>query len=70
MIYNCLPLSLADQWSSVRTLSLRSVRLSFTTETQTQMAEVLAVYKELAKTGKTSAKLENTTRGHYKRGAE
>ena len=70
VIYNCLPLSLADQWSSVRTLSLRSVRLSFTTETQTQMAEVLAVYKELAKTGKTSAKLENTTRGHYKRGAE
>jgi hypothetical protein len=54
----------------VCTLSLRSVRLSFTTETQTQMAEVLAVYKELAKTGKTSAKLENTTRGHYKRGAE
>ena len=70
VIYNSLPLSLADQWSSVRTLSLRSVRLSFTTETQTQMAEVLAVYKELAKTGKTSAKLENTTRGHYKRGAE
>ena len=54
----------------MRTLSLRSVRLSFTTETQTQMEEVLAVYKELAKTGKTSAKLENTTRGHYKRGAE
>ena len=70
VIYNSLPLSLADQWSSVRTLSLRSVRLSFTIETQTQMAEVLAVYKELAKTGKTSAKLENTTRGHYKRGAE
>lgn len=70
VIYNSLPLSLADQWSSVRTLSLRSVRLSFTTETQTQMEEVLAVYKELAKTGKTSAKLENTTRGHYKRGAE
>ena len=37
VIYNSLPLSLADQWSSVRTLSLRSVRLSFTTETQTQM---------------------------------
>ena len=70
VIYNSLPLSLANQWSSVRTLSLRSVRLSFTTETQTQMEEVLAVYKELAKTGKTSAKLENTTRGHYKRGAE
>lgn len=70
MIYNSLPLSLADQWLSVRTLSLRSVRLSFTTETQTQMEEVLVVYKELAKTGKTSAKLENTTRGHYKRGAE
>lgn len=70
VIYNSLPLSLADQWSSVRALSLRSYRLSFTTETKKQMQEVLAVYGELARTGKTSAKLENTTRGHYKRGAE
>ena len=70
VIYNSLPLSLADQWSSVRTLPLRGYRLSFTTETRKQMQEVLAVYGELARTGKTSAKLENTTRGHYKRGAE
>ncbi len=70
VIYNSLPLSLADQWSSVRTLPLRGYRLSFTTETRKQMQEVLSVYGELACTGRTSGKLENTTRGHYKRGAE
>ena len=70
VIYNSLPLSLADQWSSVRTLPLRGYRLSFTTETRKQMQIVLAVYGELAQTNKTSLKLENTTRGHYKRGAE
>lgn len=70
VIYNSLPLSLADQWSSVRTLPLRGYRLSFTTETRKQMQKVLTVYGELACTGKTLAKLENTTRGHYKRGAE
>ena len=70
VIYNSLPLSLADQWSSVRTLPIRGYRLSFTTETRKQTQEVLAVYGELAHTGRTSAKLENTTRGHYKRGAE
>ena len=70
VIYNSLPLSLADQWSSVRTLPIRGYRLSFTTETRKQMQTVLAAYGELARTGKTSIKLENTTRGHYKRGAE
>ena len=70
VIYNSLPLSLADQWSSVRTLPIRGYRLSFTTETRKQMQTVLAAYEELARTGKTSTKLENTTRGHYKRGAE
>lgn len=70
VIYNSLPLSLADQWSSVRTLPLRGYRLNFTTETRKQMQEVLALYGDLACTRKTSAKLENTTRGHYKRGAE
>ena len=70
VIYNSLPLSLADQWSSVRTLPLRGYRLSFTTETRKQMQSVLAAYGELACTGRTSIKLENTTRGHYKRGAE
>lgn len=70
VIYNSLPLSLADQWSSVSTLPLRGYRLSFTTENKGQMETVLSVYGELAKTGKTERKLENTTRGHYKRGAE
>lgn len=70
VIYNSLPLSLDDQWPSVRKLSLRGYRLRFTTENEKQMREVLAVYEELARTGKTSRRLENTTRGHYKRGAE
>lgn len=70
VIYNSLPLSLADQWSSVRTLPLRGYRLSFTTETQKQVRNVLAAYEEVSRTGRTSIKLENTTRGHYKRGAE
>ncbi len=70
VIYNNLPLSLADQWSSVRTLPLRGYRLSFTTETQKQVRNVLAAYEEVSRTGRTSIKLENTTRGHYKRGAE
>lgn len=70
VIYNSLPLSLEDQWKSVSELPVRGYRLSFTTEGIQETKQVLDVYRDLAVSGKTQKKLEHTTRGHYKRGAE
>lgn len=70
IIYNSLPISLDEQWSVIKKMTLRGYRIDFTTEKPQQVSLVLEVYKDIAQAKQPCKKLENTTRGHFKRGAE
>lgn len=70
VIYNDCPLSLADEWKTVRRLKAGGYRLDFTTENAGEMRFVLELFADIAKNGRTEKKLKERTRGHFMRGIE
>ncbi|MGL6199899.1 MAG: DUF3656 domain-containing U32 family peptidase [Lachnospiraceae bacterium] len=67
IIYNTLPLSLADQRKKMQELGMPSLRLMFTVETATESAAVLDVFCEWPEVDNRHPETE-FTRGHFKRG--
>ena len=70
-VYNSSPLHLLDCQDEVRELSPASVRLMFTTEDADTAKALVAAYHDVYKMyKKADYKLEDFTRGHYRRGIE
>lgn len=71
VIYNSLPLMLADQAEEIRALSPGSLRLQFTTEDGRKTQEILDLYAEIFTEGKNRTLPDmEFTRGHWKRGVK
>lgn len=71
VIYNSIPLLLADQYGEVKALSCGSVRLQFSVETGKETEDILNLFKMAYLEGKkVSLKGMDFTRGHFKRGVK
>lgn len=70
VIYNSVPLDLLGCRTSVDRLHPSHLRLSFTTETAKETADVLARYGDLAAGKTVPVGTDSTTRGHFRRGVE
>ncbi len=70
VIYNSVPLYMADKMEDVRALHPHAVRLMFTTETGEETARVIKAYQD-ALSGRVPGKADDRiTRGHFYRGVE
>ncbi|MDD6614998.1 MAG: DUF3656 domain-containing protein [Lachnospiraceae bacterium] len=70
VIYNSVPLDLMGCGSELKKLHPSHLRLSFTTETEGEVSEILNRYDLFLK-GQTDGKgTDSTTRGHFRRGVE
>ncbi len=70
VLYNSVPLYMADKMEDLLSLNAAVLRLSFTTEDYDECRHVIAAYRT-ALLGKTPHKVfDNITRGHFYRGVE
>lgn len=69
VMYNCIPLMLADMTDETESLSPSAVRLDFTIETPEKVQEIMELYRKafLKKERQRPVQAEYT-RGHFKRG--
>lgn len=72
IIYNSVPVVLADQMEEMKEMGISMFRLSFTHEGAEQTAEILKAYTDILQKGKPGRipNISEFTRGHYKRGIE
>jgi len=68
VIYNTMPLALADQKHEIADLQPKALRLNFTIENSTMMRQVLDLYEQVFILGKDITPEFEFTRGHFKRG--
>jgi len=68
VIYNTLPLSLADQQKDLRILAPQALRLIFTVEDAAEITAVLDAFDRSSKGGSKWIGQTEFTRGHFKRG--
>lgn len=69
IIYNSVPLMLEGEIESIKKLSPKAIRLSFTRETEREMEALLRQYGEqIIKNKKTEPLKMEHTKGHFKRG--
>ena len=70
VIYNSVPHSLHQNLDQIVKLKGTGLRLDFTTESESEMSQVLNAYAEYLKTGKAEFSfIKEYTTGHYKKGA-
>ena len=70
VIYNSVPNSLHQNLEQILKLEGRGIRLDFTTESESEMNEILNAYAEYLQEGKSDFSfLQDYTTGHYKKGA-
>ena len=74
IIYNPLPLSLADQMDRIRELAPKAIRLQFTGESPEEIRQIVAMWAkavdESQSTGERVVAAGSFTRGHFRRGVE
>lgn len=69
ILYNSVPLSLADRIKELYEIGVKSVRLCFTVESGTETARILSVFKKaIEKPSDSVAFTERFTRAHFDRG--
>lgn len=71
VIYNAVPLDLADRLDKIRSLSPKSVRLQFTSESPAKTLRIAKAYARICFRGSGEQRVyQEFTRGHFDRGVE
>lgn len=70
VVYNSVPLYMADKMEEVCALRPHAVRLMFTTETGAETRRVINAYQEALSGGSPEKPADRITRGHFYRGVE
>ncbi|MBQ9065762.1 MAG: U32 family peptidase [Blautia sp.] len=68
IIYNSLPIGLADQREKIAACGINSVRLSFTVEEPAEAVRIFRMYRDVFLHDAEPSGKMNITRGHFKRG--
>lgn len=70
LIYNSVPISLLSVSEDIKKLYPESIRLQFTDENKEEMLKILDTYSGRYFYNKKIDEIQNSTRGHFKRGVE
>ena len=70
VIYNSVPLYMADKIEDVLSVNPDAIRLLFTTESGEETAEVIRAYKKALSGDVPGGVFDRITRGHFYRGVE
>jgi putative protease len=70
VIYNSVPLFLLKDFEEVKKLGMKSLRLSFTTESRKETEETVGLYIDRYLYGRSTNFTGEYTKGHFKRGIE
>ncbi|MDF2820221.1 MAG: peptidase [Clostridiales bacterium] len=71
IIYNCQPINLYEYVSNIKDLNPRGLRLDFSVETNEEIRKILKAFTErITHDLQSDFKINDFTRGHYKRGVE
>lgn len=70
VVYNSVPLYMADKMKDVLSANPDAVRLMFTTESGEETEKIIAAYQNALKGKPVATSIERITRGHFYRGVE
>lgn len=70
LIYNSVPISLLSVSDEIKSLDVQGIRLQFTSESSNETENIINKFANKFLWEKDIAEIDNSTRGHFKRGVE